>query len=598
MFDRVEFANTCPQRANFIEWLPFEKGQSVVVPNTVKEPVLDMLKAKEVQLQVMSPAHIEKLALNPGTGNLDCILALDMEVDSAIVAGLMRKLKPEGRLVMQLHNRYGMSYFAGKPANNGDYYAAIEATDDTKTAFYSFKGLEKLLEDAGVAQYNRYYLDPDSDYTVHIFSDAYLPKAGDVVNRICNVTYDRMQMFDEALAFEQAIKDEMYPVFANDYLIVTGAPLPQVMVRYSNDRANAYQMKTEMYRTEEGLKVCKVALSAEGEKHLQKMEQSYHTLSEQYEGVFDIAPCEFVDGKLVFPFVKGVSLSRKMQEALANRDLEQIFDLFHLFLNKLRKGKECAFSNYDFVFSNILIDGEHWNVIDYEWTVSEYVPAEELAFRAAYCFSLEHKDFPFEDICEILDLSKKDVERLKHKERMYQSEVTDGQVSLSTLCVEQGGDVYTKEELLRSLELSTTDSKMQIYLDSGKGFSEEHSYFVEHALTSYADAELTLKVPVGMKALRIDPCEEPCIVQIKKLWWNGAEQFVDNKITANGVKGKGSKNSYAEMVFATRDPNFTISLDKMQDVDGSQNELKIQLEIHKISLQLANTLQKSVKRII
>lgn len=597
MFDRAEYANNSPMRANFIEWLPFEEGQSVVVPNNAKEPVLHILKAKKVSLQVMSPAHIEKLALNPGTGALDWIIVTGMEVNAAIVKGLMRKLKPEGRLVLLLHNRYGMSYLAGKPVGYNDYYAALETTEE-KSACYSLKGLEKLLRAAGIETYNRYYLDPDSDYTVHVFSDNYLPKEGDIVNRLCNVNYDRLQMFDEAAAFTQAIQDEMYPVFANDYLVVTGLALPQAMVRYSNDRADAYQMKTEILSELDGYKVRKTALFVEGSAHLRQMEDAYHKLSEQYEGIFEIVPCKYENDMLTFPFVKGINLSQKMEAALRQNDLGMVFELFHTFLKKLRAGKKINFANYDFVFSNILIDGDVWNVIDYEWTVSEYVTPEELAFRAAYCFYLEHSDFPFADICEILEIDKKDVERLIHKECDYQNKVTDGADSLSTICAKEGGDVYTKEALLRALELSTADNRMQVYLDSGSGFSEANSYFVEHALTNHSEATLTLKVSVGMKALRIDPCEEPCIVQIKKVWWNEKEVFIDNKITSNGAKGKSGKNSYAERIFATTDPNFTISLEQLENVDGSQNALKIQFELHKISLQLANALQKSVKRII
>ena len=595
--DRAGFANTHPMRANFIEWLPFEEGQSIVVPNSVKAPVLDMLKAKKVQLQVLSLAHIEKLALNPGTGALDYILLLGMEVNAAIVKGLMRKLKPEGRLVLQLHNRFGMSYFAGKPADFNDYYAGVEHTAG-KSAFYSLQGLENLLADAGVENYNRYYLDPDSDYAVHVFSDAYLPKDGDIVNRLTNVNYDRLQMFDEAMAFGAAIKDKMYPVFANDYLIVTGTALPQAMVRYSNDRACAYQMKTEILVAEDGFEVCKTALCQDGEAHLKQMEASYHKLTEQYEGVFAIADCKYENGKLLFPFVKGESLSAKMEAALSQNNLEMVFDLFHAFLRKLRAGKAMEFANYDFIFGNILVDGDTWNVIDYEWTVNESVAPEELAFRAAYCFYLEHNDFPFDDICDILDLDKKEVARLIQKERDYQNKVTDGAASLSVICDTEGGDVYTKEVVLRALELSTNDNRMQVYEDRGNGFSEERSYFVEHALKNHSEAELFLVVPAGMKALRIDPCEEPCIVQIKKIWWNDKEVYLDNKITSNGIKGKGSKNSYAELVFATSDPNFTILLAGLENADASKNEFKIQFELHKISLQLANSLQKSVKRII
>jgi len=597
MFNGAGVANVHPMRANFIEWLPFEEGQTVVVPNNVKEPVMDMLKAKKVQLQVMSLAHMEKLALNPGTGALDWIIVAGMEVTATIVKGLMRKLKPEGRLVLQLHNRFGMSYLAGKPVLFNEYYTTLESTAE-KSDFYSLHGLENLLKEAEIDTYNKYYLDPDSDYTVHVFSDRYLPKDGDIVNRLTNVNYDRLQMFDESMAFGAAIKDGMYPIFANDYLIVTGAPLPQVMVRYSNDRADAYQMKTEILSFEDGFKVYKTALSTEGDAHLKEMERSYHKLVEQYEGVFVIAPCMYVNAKLEFPFVKGVSLSAKMEAALKQNDLETVFDLFHMFLRKLRAGKAMDFANYDFVFSNILVDGDTWNVIDYEWTQNASVTPEELAFRAAYCFYLEHNDFPFEDVCDILDLDKKEVARLIQKERDYQHKVTDGADSLSAICASEGGDVYTKNVLLRALELSTADNRMQIYEDRGNGFTEANSYFVEHAMTNHSEAELTLKVPVGMKALRIDPCEEPCMVQIKKIWWNDKEVSLDNKITSNAVKGKGGKNTYAELVFATTDPNFTIGLSQLEDADGSQNALKIQFELHKISLQLANALQKSVKRII
>lgn len=595
--DRERVVNTHPMRANFIEWIPFEAGKSVVVPNTVKEPVLEMLKAKNLQLQVLSPAHIEKLALNPGTGALDYILVLGMEVNEAIVKGLMRKLKPDGRLVLQVHNTFGLSYFAGKPAGFQDYYGAIEKATE-KSAFYSLRGLEQLLKNAGVEAYNRYYLDPDSDYAVHVFSDAYLPKAGDIVKRVYNANYDRLMMFEEADAFAHAVKDDMYPVFANDYLIVTGDKLPQAMVRYSNDRAGAYQMKTEILALESGFEVRKTALSKEGDAHLRQMEASCQKLATQYEGVFAIAPCTYEAGKLTFPFVNGETLSAKMEEALKQEDIETIFDLFHAFLRKLRAGKTMDFANYDFVFGNILIDGDVWNVIDYEWTVDEAVKAEELAFRAAYCFYLEHKDFPFSDICDILGFDTKEVERLIGKESDYQNQVTAGADSLSMICTKEGGDVYTKEMLLRALELATSDNRMQVYEDQGTGFSEAHSYFVSQALTSATEATLSLKVSAGMKALRIDPCEEPCIVQVKKVYWNDQEVYIDNKITSNGVKGKGGKNSYAELIFATSDPNFTIALSQLENAVGSQNTIQIQFELHKISLQLANTLQRSVKRII
>lgn len=626
MFDRAAFADTCSQRANIIEWLPFEKGQSVVIHSTVPSAVLDMLRRKEVQLQVMSEAHIGKLAMNPGKGSLDYIILLGMDVNAEMLHGLYRKLKPEGHLVVLLHNKYGMSYLAGKPCCGQHYYTSLDGVvqqkdegemtqtsftnasvqnavsynvagqlRDKRTAFFSLKGLEKLAEKAGITECTRYYADPEGAFAVNIYSDAYLPKAGDCNLKARNLTYDRLEMFDEAEALNGAVQEEMYPVFANDYLLVTGPKLPQAMIRYSNDRAIEYQIRTEVCRTQ----VRKIPLYSEGESHVMRMEQTYAALCEQYdEEAFVVVPCTWNGQYTVFPFVKGVSLSQLMREALQKGDENRVFTLFHTFLNKLRSAKNSNFANYDFIFSNILIEDERWQVIDYEWTEERKVSAEELAFRAAYCFSLEHKAFPFEDICRILDFDKSTEQRLISRETAYQQRITGSQPSVEALCAAEGGDVYTGAQVLRALELCTQDNRVQIYEDSGRGFSEEHSYFIEHALTHYNEMELVLKVSAGMKAVRIDPCEEPCLLQIKRIWWNEGEVFLDKTITVNGLKGKHGKSTYAEYIFATRDPYFVVPLDKLAESDLSQNELKLQIEIHKVSLQLANTLVKSMKRII
>ena len=599
MFDSANFVDRCPQRANLIEWLPFEKGQSVVIHSSAPNAVIDLLREKEVQLQVLSDAQVEKLAANPGNGSLDYVIILGMAVDARFLAGLNRKLKPEGRLVVLLHNKYGMSYLSGKPSVGNRYYSSLTESSDKGSTYYSLRGMEKLCKDAGISNVSRFYLDPDGDFVTNIYSDLCLPKPGECNVKPWNFTYDRLEMFDETAGFDQAVKEEMYPVFANDYLLVTGPKLKQVRLRYSNDRAEKYQIKTEICQTKEGMEVRKTAMHPEGQAHLICMAEHYKILCEQYDSsVFTFVPCAWNGEYLVSPFVKGVTLSQLIKKELQNGNEDAVFTLFHTFFNKLRQGKNMPFSNRDFIFSNILIDGEQWQVIDYEWTAEKAIPAEELAFRAAYCFSLEHKEFPFEDICRILNFDKQKVQHFIHEETAYQQSITDTQESLGTLCEKYGGDVYTGEKLLRALTISTEDHKAQIYEDSGKGFQEKQSYFVEHTLTRHDEMELNLKVAVGMKALRVDPCEEPCLVQIKKLWWNGKEQYLDKQIAVNGVKGKGGKNSYPEYIFATKDPNIIISLDKLPEGDKSYNELNLQLEIHKLSLQLANTLTKSIKRII
>lgn len=616
MFDKEAFVENCPQRANLIEWIPFKEGESVVIHNTAPNAIIEVLRAKNVQLQVLSESHVEKLAMNPGKGSLDCIILVGMEVDAEFLGGLYRKLKPDGRLIVYLHNRYGMSYLAGKtpyPSYGDQYYAAIEGKEDAakefsdkagvrgRSQFVSWKALDRLLEKAGITKYHKYYLDPDGDFAVNIYSDSYLPKPGNCSRKANNLMNDKLVMFDEVLACNQAAADDMFPIFANDYLIITGPSLQQQMVRYSNDRAEQYQIKTEIaFKSKHSqiLEVKKTPLHEAGVEHVRRMQRTYEILRDRYEGAFTIVPCAWDGTSCVFPFVEGMTLAECITQALQRSDKKTVFALFEQFLSKLRSGEGGNFSNYDFVFNNILIKDDKWQVIDYEWTVDEAVSAEDIAFRAAYCFALEHSDFPFDDICEILHIDKKKRAKLIEKETQYQYSVTQDKPSLDVICEQHGGYVYTRETLLRGVELSTPDTPAQIYEDKGQGFNEVQSYFVPHALTHFDEMELQLSVPVGMKKLRIDPCEEPCLIQIKRIWWNGEEMDMDKRITLNGARGRSSKNNYGEFVFATRDPNIILDLEKISSKEVGANELRVQMEIHKISLQLANTLTKSLKRIL
>ena len=41
-----------------------------------------------------------------------------------------------------------------------------------------------------------------------------------------------------------------------------------------------------------------------------------------------------------------------------------------------------------FIFPNILVDGDKWHIIDYEWTFEKHIDAKEIAFRAFYNYTL------------------------------------------------------------------------------------------------------------------------------------------------------------------------------------------------------------------
>ena len=82
-------------------------------------------------------------------------------------------------------------------------------------------------------------------------------------------------------------------------------------------------------------------------------------------------------------------------------------------------------TDYDPVFSNILVNEDRWTLIDYEWTFDQAMAMKELAFRAIYCYILENgkrEKFDFSKIWEELGITEEDAENYREKEVKFQEQ--------------------------------------------------------------------------------------------------------------------------------------------------------------------------------
>ena len=53
-----------------------------------------------------------------------------------------------------------------------------------------------------------------------IYSDEYLPKVGELRDNRRNFDRERYLLFDESKAYDSIIKDGLFPIFSNSYLVV------------------------------------------------------------------------------------------------------------------------------------------------------------------------------------------------------------------------------------------------------------------------------------------------------------------------------------------------------------------------------------------
>lgn len=520
---------------------------------------------------------------------------------------LLKHLKPDGRLVIAIENRMGLKYFAGcKEDHVSRYFAGIEgysSKDGVRT--FSKPGLEKIFEKVGVKEYRFFYPYPDYKLMHTLFSDERLPRVGELSDNKRNFDQDRMELFSEKAAFDSLIEDGTFDEFSNSYLVVVGPDVNIDYARFSNDRAREYAICTSVENMKVGTKSAKVikkqALFNEGNAHVCNMEKYYELLEKRYEGgKLKVNRCEVIQKDenpiACFEFVQGTTLLELMDACLKNDDTDGFYALFDKYLEFVGYNDDATVSDQDVVFSNILVNGDEWTLIDYEWTKEARTPVRETAFRAIYCYLLEdtnRQKINLDLIMNKIQLSSEAAGLLKEDEANFQKKVTGKKLSMQEMRDRIGMKIANPVKLMDRLNDPSGAYQFQIYPSNSDGsFSEETSYFYKDAYTGEENAEVSIPVTPSDRFVRVDPLRQACIVRITEASIDGNPYPVDSKkfLLCNGRRiGEDS------FVFPTDDPNLIFTLEGLARSEESMLEIK--MEITKLPLETAVKVFENIKRI-
>lgn len=526
---------------------------------------------------------------------------------------LMKHLSPKGRMLIAIENKLGLKYFAGcREDHVGTFFDGIENyKSDAGVRTFSRTGLERIFKNCGVDKYSFYYPYPDYKFMSAVYSDEYMPKKGELSLNYRNFDKDRMLLFDETLAFNGIVEDELFSVFSNSYMVVLGEGFDVKFTKYSNDRAEKYRIKTEIQKVQSGgqenLQVRKYAAGKQAENHIRELKNSYVKLTERFAGSgLEMNGCaleeseEGVCAKL--EYVQGTPLSDLMNDCLAKDDMEGFYKLFGEYVKKSCYGEEVPVTDYDMIFANVYVDGDNWTALDYEWTFDKQVDGKLLAYRALYYFAKESEyraKIDMERIFRELGITKEAADAFLEEEQEFQNLVAEGHCSLEEMRSRLGNNMWIPQKSLESYPDSTNVNRVQIYEDYGEGYNEENSYFVRDAYQSEKDIVLELKVPSAVTMLRIDPSMCSCMVQIKKMTFNGQEiPFHKRKeFIINGTILKPEKDEKSiSMVFSTEDPNINISLNSFKKQES--NLLHAELEMIRIPAHIAKSMEVGAQKYI
>lgn len=624
-----------PLRENIIDWIPMDKSAKVLEVGSGCGAITGALarKAGSVTCVELSKkrslinAHRHSQCDNvtihvgnfkdvetglPSDFDYICLIGV-FEYGQSYIGGekpfenflriLMTHLAPGGRIVIAIENKYGLKYFAGcKEDHLGTWFSGIENyADGGGVRTFGRDGLEKIFKNCGAEKIQFYYPYPDYKFMNTLYSDARLPGKGELSDNLRNFDRDRMLLFDEKNAFDGILEDGLFPVFSNSYLAVIGGDLEVNYVKYSNDRAPEYAIRTEISGdSRETLRVRKYPADSGAEEHVRAMADACETLTERYRGgKLEINSCRLSEDEeevyAQFEFVQGTPLSELMDKCLERNDQKGFEELFDEYLERIGYGSEYPAADYDLIFSNILVDGDRWTLIDYEWTFGRQVDTKELAFRAIYCYILEDEKrnkLNLDSILEKLSVTEAEAQEFREKERDFQSFVRGKRLALAQIRDLIGNRVAVPQERLEEYWENEKIKRIQIYEDRGSGYREEDSYLVRPVYTEEGVIELNLQVDGAVQAVRIDPAFGSCIVRMEKLTFNEEEVPLKRKhVLLNGKILRPST-----LVFSTEDPNINIKLNGLQI--HAENRLSVRMEVALVPLSVARETAAHARRLL
>ena len=131
-------------------------------------------------------------------------------------------LKPGGQIVLAIENRIGLKYWAGFTEDHvGEYYEGLEGYPDTDgVRTFSKPALCEVIRQAGDLKADFYYPFPDYKLPRVIYSDAYLPKPGELGDDFPNYDRERILAFSEGRVLDSLIQDGLFDQFANSFLVI------------------------------------------------------------------------------------------------------------------------------------------------------------------------------------------------------------------------------------------------------------------------------------------------------------------------------------------------------------------------------------------
>ncbi len=230
---------TCfsPQKEGLYGWLSFEQNERILVVNAdygagymniinqgietvFLEPIEEWHQIQTVRFKDKNNVKVlswEQYNLQYADVVFDWII---INRDLSLLSIICSNLSANGKVVLNVSNKMGLSHWNGNPYESGELFANSREKDMYHGEEGYTKGeIDRLMMQMHLDCRKYYYPYPDANCPQQIYSDdRMLPE--DEIEEITNVNYERYRFFDEKKAASLLLKDNIYDYFFEDFLVV------------------------------------------------------------------------------------------------------------------------------------------------------------------------------------------------------------------------------------------------------------------------------------------------------------------------------------------------------------------------------------------
>lgn len=362
-----------------------------------------------------------------------------------------------------------------------------------------------------------------------------------------------------------------------------------IYTKYSNERSTRFAIRTDIYEDEQGRRyVRKYADTEAARPHIEHIQTVYEQMQTQFRGSrFVPNKAELHPEYIEFEYVEGETLEKQLDAYLAADDQEGFAALVNTYADEVRRVYGVAEAtgiehedasayaepfgtvtlptpvpmaqgvDIDLIFANIIVTGDTWTAIDYEWTFDFAAPVDFLLWRAGKVYLENYANracISEEQMNALLGVAQANVDAYRQMELYFlQQYCYRGRSDLYELYGTMGQYVakVKPEDILRGDEDGTT--QIQIFYDTGHGFSEEESDKLHIYPDEKGEFHLQHKLPANLQKLRIDPGERACVIQIWK-----AKAYTNGSSYKMACKTNGYALDESRYVIPQDDPQIYI----------------------------------------